>query len=58
MKYSYRKYTDEGDAAFGQWILNYDWPEITGDPSQMASALGRTLDWAMGAFFPLITRRL
>ena len=25
MKYSYRKYTPEGDAAFGQWIVNHDW---------------------------------
>ena len=58
LKYWYRKYTKEGDAAFGDWIVSHEWSEITGTPSQMAQALGMTLDWAMRTFFPLITHRL
>ena len=58
MRYSYRKYTKEGDIAFGEWIASHDWTEIVGDPSSMAEALGKMLDKAMEAFFPLITRRL
>ena len=58
MRYSYRKYTEGGDVPFGEWITGHDWHEITGDPSQMAEALGPTLDQAMEAFFPLITHRL
>ena len=49
---------EEGDAAFGQWIINHDWSEIKGNPSEKAEALGLTLDRAMGVFFPLITRRM
>ena len=58
LNYSYRKYTKEGDEAFGDWILGHEWGEIKGDPSTMAAALGVMLDKAMEAFFPLITRRL
>ena len=58
MKYSYRKYTEDGDAAFGEWIVGHNWAEISGTPSDQAEALGRTLDSAMESFFPLITRRL
>ena len=58
MRYSYLKYTKEGDAAFGQWIIDHKWDEIVGNPSEMAQALGNTLDEAMSTFFPLITRRL
>ena len=58
LRYSYRKYTPEGDASFGEWILEHDWSEVRGDPSCMAESLGKTLDRAMDAFFPLITRRL
>ena len=58
MRYSYRKHTPEGDVAFGEWILDHGWSEISGSPSEMAAALGRTLDKAMEVFFPLITRRL
>ena len=43
---------------FGDWIVSHEWSEITGTPSQMAQALGTTLDRAMRTFFPLITRRL
>ena len=56
-RYSYRKYTPEGDVAFGEWLINHDWI-LTGDPSAMAAQLGATLDRAMSVFFPLITRRL
>ena len=55
MKYSYRKYTKEGDLAFGEWIVGHQWEEVRGSSSEMASALGTTLD---RTFFPLITRRL
>ena len=58
MKYSYRKYTPGGDLAFGEWIEGHNWDEIRGSPSEMAAALGETLDKAMEAFFPLISRRL
>ena len=58
MKYSYRKYPEDGDAAFGQWIVNHEWGEVVGNPSEKAEALGITLDRAMETFFPLITRRL
>ena len=58
LKYSYRKYTKEGDAAFGEWIMSYPCTEISGTPSEMAESLGRTLDLAMAQFFPLIVRRL
>ena len=57
-RYSYWKYTPEGDAAFGQWIIDHDWLKITGDPSEMTEALGKTLDRVMEAFFPLVSRRL
>ena len=58
MKYSYRKYTEAGAEAFGDWISSHNRGEIRGDSSGMAAALGRTLDEAMSVFFPLITRRL
>ena len=58
MRYSYRKYTEEGDVEFGNWIINHDWSEVRRDPSEMAEVLGNTLDRAMSVFFPLITRRL
>ena len=58
LKYSYQKYTPDGDVAFGVWILEHDWAEVVGDPSDMAASLGRTLDMAMSVFFPKITRRL
>ena len=58
MRYSYRKYTPEGNKAFEEWVRDHDWSEVSGDPSEMASALGKTLNKAMEAFFPLITRRL
>ena len=38
--------------AFGEWIVNHDWDEVKGNPSEMANALGNTLDQAMQAFFP------
>ena len=57
-RYSYRKYTLEGDAAFGDWILDHDWSEIRGNSSEMAESLGRTLDRAIDSCFSLITRRL
>ena len=38
--------------------MSHNWSEIVGNPSQMAQALGETLDRAMSTFFPLITRRL
>ena len=38
--------------------MNYQWREIVGNPSEMAEALGITLDWAMDQFSPLIVRRL
>ena len=58
LKYLYRKYTEEGDTAFGEWIMNYPWNEVRGSPSEMAEALGTTRDWAMSFFFPLVVRRL
>ena len=52
LKYSYRKYTEKGDVAFGEWISSYPFEEVRGAPSEMAEALGRTLDWAMSFFLP------
>ena len=58
LKYSYCKYTKEGDAAFGEWLADHPWAETVGSPSDKAEALGTTLDWAMNQLFPLISRRL
>ena len=57
VKYTYRRFTDKGAAAFENSLATQSWTEVfqAGDPSSKAEALQKILDARMAEHFKLIT---
>lgn len=58
-EYSYRRYTEEAEEKFKQWLVMHEWNEVLNayGPNGKAGAYQAYLNWAIEEFFPLKTTR-
>lgn len=57
IKYTYRRYTEDGATAFKEWIKVRDWTDVVSltTTDDKAEQLGKILEEATEKFFPLTT---